>query len=122
MNKIRVGCGALAALLAILLDAYAEHGLRSQVTAETLAHLSIATRYQFMHALALVVVGFRPGVGGRWITAACGCWVMGMLLFGGGMYASHLLAVDGARPLIPLGGLAYMIGWLCLVVAATIGE
>lgn len=114
--------GAVAALLAILFDAYAEHGLRPQVTAETLTHLTVATRYQFMHALALVAVGLWPGGGGRWVTAACGCWVMGMLLFGGGLYASQLLAMDGVRPFIPLGGLAYMIGWLCLMIAAGFGK
>lgn len=109
--------GAAAALTAILFDAYAEHILRQRMAAEILAHLELAAHYQFMHALALVAVGTRRAVNGRWYTAACGCWGTGMLLFGGGLYVSYLLAVN-LRPIIPLGGVAYMAGWLCLMIAA----
>jgi uncharacterized membrane protein YgdD (TMEM256/DUF423 family) len=72
-------------------------------------------RYQMYHALALLGVGLAHG---RWPTTsiALAGWlfVAGTLLFSGSLY---VLALTGHRwlgAITPLGGAAFIAGWLAL--------
>ena len=54
-------------------------------------------------------------VASRWLANACNCWLTGIVLFSGSLYA---LALQGPRwlgPVTPLGGLFLIAGWLCLL-------
>jgi uncharacterized membrane protein YgdD (TMEM256/DUF423 family) len=72
------------------------------------------------HALALLAVGVllaRFSVSGSaWLTAAGWLFVAGTLLFSGSLYA---LALSGTRwlgAITPLGGVAFLLGWLSLAI------
>ncbi len=76
-----------------------------------------AVQYQFWHVLALMVLTALPLPALRvaWVALF---WAVGMALFSGSLYA---LALDGPRwlgPVTPLGGLAFIIGWLLLAYAS----
>jgi uncharacterized membrane protein YgdD (TMEM256/DUF423 family) len=81
-------------------------------------------RYHMYHALALFVVAFaltRWQQTAGWSTAAGWLFVVGLILFSGSLY---LLAITGVRwlgAITPLGGVAFIAGWVCLVVAAIRG-
>ncbi|UEM18904.1 DUF423 domain-containing protein [Skermanella mucosa] len=107
---------ALSAGIAVATGAYASHGLSD---ARSIELFRIAGQYQMWHALALGGVAALarfggPGRGG-WLLAAAGwCFLIGTLLFCGALY---LLAVQGPSLLgavAPVGGLAFMAGWLAL--------
>ena len=119
MDRLFFGLGALSAGLAVALGAFATHGLRSRVSAEALATFETGARYHMYHALALLAVAWAcarwPSA---WTSAAGWLFVAGTLLFSGSLY---LLAVTGVRALgaiTPLGGLAFILGWLALAWAA----
>lgn len=110
--------GALAALMAVALGAYAAHGLRRVAEAAQVAVFQTGVDYQFVHALALLVCAWAAT---RWpsrlVTAAAVCFLVGMLAFSGSLYA---LVLGAWRPwplITPAGGLALMLGWLCLAAA-----
>jgi uncharacterized membrane protein YgdD (TMEM256/DUF423 family) len=76
-------------------------------------------RYQFYHALGLFAVAFAVD---RWPKSAAPIagwlFVAGIVLFSGSLY---LLSTTGVRVLgaiTPLGGLAFLAGWLVLAWAA----
>ncbi len=76
-------------------------------------------RYQMYHALALLGVAWACT---RWPGAlvSAGGWlfVAGTLLFSGSLYVLALTGVRGLGAITPLGGLAFLAGWLCLALAA----
>ena len=119
MERVFFGLGAISAAIAVALGAFAAHGLRARLSAETLAVFETGARYQMYHALALLAVGWAAGRWpGAWTSAAGWLFVAGTLLFSGSLY---LLAVTGVRALgaiTPVGGLAFLLGWLALTLAA----
>lgn len=111
--------GALSAFLAVLAGAFAAHALRARLTPDLLAVFETGARYQMYHALGLLAAAWlaertaRPAA--RW---AGGFFLAGTVLFSGSLY---LLALSGARgfgAVTPLGGAAFLAGWLCLARAA----
>lgn len=118
MDRVFFGLGALSALLSVAAGAFGAHALRVRLTPEHLAVFETAARYQMYHALGLLAVAWATA---RW---PCGLplwagwlFVAGTVLFSGSLY---LLALTGTRwwgAVTPLGGVAFLAGWLCLVLA-----
>jgi uncharacterized membrane protein YgdD (TMEM256/DUF423 family) len=56
---------------------------------------------------------------GGWLIASAGwCFVAGILLFSGSLYALALTGVTMLGAITPIGGLAFLAGWACLTFAA----
>lgn len=77
-----------------------------------------ATRYQILHAVALLALGGLPEVSirhRRWVGRL---WGLGVLLFAGSIY---LIAATGWRwlgPVTPMGGALLIAGWAWLFLAS----
>ena len=113
-----VVAGALLAAAAVAAGAFGAHALADRLTPERLATWETAARYHLYHALALVLLG---AVHARWPAPLLGAvgWLFtfGILIFGGTVYA---LALGGPRwlgAITPIGGLAFIAGWVVLAVA-----
>jgi uncharacterized membrane protein YgdD (TMEM256/DUF423 family) len=124
MDRIFFILGSISAGLAVALGAFGAHGLKTRLTAELLSTFETGVRYQMYHALALFVAAWAIG---RWPTSqlpvvAGWLFLAGTVLFSASLY---LLAVTGTRwmgAITPLGGVAFVAGWLCLVLAAWLGR
>lgn len=110
------------AALGVVLGAFGAHGLEDRLSPELLAVFETGVRYHLYHALGLIVVAWAwirwPNA---WTDAAGWFFVFGIIFFSGSLY---LLALTGARWLgavTPLGGLAFIAGWVMLAVAALRG-
>lgn len=116
-----IRCGSLFALLGVALGAFGAHGLRETLTPEGKQAYQTAVLYHLIHALALLAVGclaiLKPG---NHLLRNSGCaFSLGVILFSGSLY---LLAVTGIKKLgivTPLGGLAFLTGWLLLALSTT---
>ena len=78
-----------------------------------------AVQYHLIHALALAFAGTlqNRSEGTAPVVAAWG-FALGVLLFSGSLY---LLALGGPSffgPITPLGGVAFIVGWLALAASA----
>jgi uncharacterized membrane protein YgdD (TMEM256/DUF423 family) len=111
--------GALSGLISVAAGAFGAHALRARLTPEYLAVFETGARYQMYHALGLLAVAWAmtrwPGPLPLW---AGWLFVVGSMLFSGSLYT---LALTGTRwwgALTPLGGVAFLAGWLCLALAA----
>jgi len=112
--------GSLSAGLAVAFGAFAAHGPRGRLTPDLLANFETGARYQMYHALALLAVAWAVTHWPRSALPTYAGWlfVAGTLLFSFSLYA---LALTGARwlgAITPLGGVAFVAGWVCLAVAA----
>jgi uncharacterized membrane protein YgdD (TMEM256/DUF423 family) len=120
MDRMLFALGSLSAGLAVAAGAFAAHALRARLTSEHLNVFETAARYHMFHALGLLAVAYAAG---RWpgalVTAAGIAFLAGTLLFSGSLYTLALTGVKAWGAVTPFGGLAFLIGWGCLVAAAT---
>ena len=118
--KLFIALGALLCAGAVAAGAFGAHALKGRLAPDLLAVYRTAVEYHFYHALGLVLVGcVATRLADATLAAASG-WLMlaGIVLFSGSLY---LLAVTGTRWLgavTPLGGLAFIVAWVLLAVAA----
>jgi uncharacterized membrane protein YgdD (TMEM256/DUF423 family) len=117
----------LLGVTGVALGAFGAHALKDLLLERGMTTAwETGSRYQLLHAVALLGatawLRSAPGSAQRWLSRAATCWVAGITLFSGSLY---LLAAGGPRwlgPITPLGGLALMAGWICVVVAASTKE
>lgn len=104
---------ALIGASAVLLGAFGAHALSGilDVRGEDLWHTAVG--YQFWHALAFSLAAF-VAPHGRARRLSLASFLIGIVLFSGSLYALALGAPDRIGALTPLGGLAFVIGWLAL--------
>ena len=103
----------------VALGAFAAHGLKARLSAEYLAIFHTGVTYQLIHALALFGVAILSvHLPGRLVTWAGGLFILGILLFSGSLYILTLSGIGKLGMITPLGGLAFLAGWLCLGMTA----
>ncbi|MCP1498479.1 uncharacterized membrane protein YgdD (TMEM256/DUF423 family) [Pseudomonas migulae] len=103
----------------VALGAFAAHGLKNRLTPEYLAIFHTGVTYQLVHTLALLGVALlATQLPGRLITWAGASFAIGILLFSGSLYVLTLTGVSKLGIITPFGGLAFLVGWFCLGLAA----
>ncbi|MDE2314477.1 MAG: DUF423 domain-containing protein [Elusimicrobia bacterium] len=114
-----VKAGSAAMFLAVALGAFGAHGLKN-VLGQTMREVyETAVRYQVYHALALFAVAWLAHVNpsSRAVCAAGWCFVFGIVLFSGSLYALSVTGYKILGIITPLGGLLFLSGWACLFFA-----
>jgi len=118
MDRLFFILGSASGLLGVAAGAFGAHGLRDRLTPEMLAVWETAARYQLYHALALLAVAWAVT---RWpngaTTAAGWLFVVGTLVFSGSLYALSLSGIRWLGAITPIGGVAFIAGWACLIWA-----
>ncbi len=117
MERVFVFFGAVAGLATVAMAAAAAHMLAGRLDAPALAAVRNTVDMQGWHALALLFCAVWSARGGLLIRIAGGCFIAGLLLFTGGVYAS---ALGGIRlpGVAPAGGTILMLGWLFVALSA----
>jgi len=119
MVRTFIFIGSLAAALGVAFGAFGAHGLRNRLSPEMVAVFETAVRYEMYHALALLALAaLMTRFDGYLFHIAGWSFTVGIVLFSGSLY---LLALTGVRILgaiTPLGGIAFIVGWVCLVIAS----
>ena len=119
MARLWLLLSAFAGFTGVALGAVAAHGLKGRLTPEYLAVFQTGTHYQLIHALALFGVGLLAlHMPGRLVNLAGGAFAVGILLFSGSLYLLTLSGIGKLGMITPFGGVAFLIGWLCLGLAA----
>ncbi|GAA4753645.1 DUF423 domain-containing protein [Flavisolibacter ginsenosidimutans] len=123
MQKIYLVIGSLLAGLAVALGAFGAHGLKKIVSSETVAVYQTGVQYQMYHALALILVGILSDrIYNGFVSYAGVLFVAGVILFSGSLYLIvSMNAMNKTVPtalgiLTPVGGLFFILGWVCLIV------
>ena len=112
MNPKLVAAGAINAAIAVTAGAFAAHGLRDRLDARALEVFETGARYQMYHALAMIAAGLLAARGPGWTFQA------GIAVFSGSLYAMALTDVKALGAITPIGGLAFLAGWIWLAVVA----
>jgi uncharacterized membrane protein YgdD (TMEM256/DUF423 family) len=118
--KLFVMIASILGATSVGAGAFGAHALREKLEPRMLEVWQTAAQYQMVHALALLAVAWiihqapsRPATAAGW------AFIAGVALFSGSLYAMALSGVRVLGMITPLGGLAFIIGWLCLAAAST---
>lgn len=115
MDRIFFAIGSLSGAIGVAAGAFGAHSLRSRLTPEMLSVFETGVRYHLVHALALVAVSWAATRSPGPATSVAGwLFVVGTVLFSGSLYALSLTGNRALGAITPLGGVAFIAGWLLL--------
>lgn len=117
MNGV-VRTSACFGLLVIILGAFGAHFFREILVAQGTTTLwQTAVFYHAIHTIGLLWLGGCPGRtswAGRRIFLF---WVAGIIIFSGSLYLLALTGQQWLGALTPIGGIGFLLGWICLLFA-----
>jgi len=121
MDKVFIIIGSILGASAVALGAFGAHGLKNIVALERLETWDKAVRYQMYHALGMLALAWlitHWPAQAKVITVGGWLFLAGVILFSGSLYTLVLSGVKWLGAITPLGGVALVAGWLCMVIAA----
>ena len=121
MIRIFIAIAAILGGLSVAAGAFASHALKEKLAERALEIFETGARYQMYHALALLLVALlltRAEASPTPLIASGWAFVVGVALFSGSLYALSLSGIKWLGAITPLGGVAFMVGWGCLAIAA----
>lgn len=121
MHKGYIKTAAFLGAISVMLGAFAAHKLKQIVSEQAVNIFETAVRYQIYHvfALALSAVMYKE-YPNKLISASGILFMLGILFFSGSLYlltyitANNIMGLDWIGAITPIGGLFFIIGWLCL--------
>ncbi|MCB9134602.1 MAG: DUF423 domain-containing protein [Anaerolineales bacterium] len=107
---------SISGAIGVALGAFGAHALKSRLTPERLQTFETGVRYQMYHVAGLLGASFALSQwpGSMFAVWAGWCFVLGTILFSGSLY---LLVGTNKRwfgVITPLGGVAFILGWILL--------
>ena len=121
MTRIFLLIAATLGGIAVILGAFASHALKDKLSERALEIWETGTKYQMYHSLALILVALllsRLAIDSIPLIIAGYAFITGIVLFSGSLYALSLTGIKILGAITPLGGVAFITGWTCLVIAA----
>ncbi len=122
MDRVFFFIGAVLSGLAVAAGAYGAHGAVS-LGSESVIWINKAARYQMYHGLALLMVAWactQWPKGIRYSISAGFLFVLGVFCFSGSLYVMAFTGLNMGL-FTPLGGMAFILGWLLLATGALRG-
>ncbi|MEP5765800.1 MAG: DUF423 domain-containing protein [Halieaceae bacterium] len=120
MARLFIVLAAFSGLLGVALGAFGAHALRDRFDEYAMSIFQTAVQYQFYHSLGLLAVGMlcllQPP--SRLLLGSGVAFVLGLLVFCGSLYLLSFTGLRWLGAITPLGGLAFMLGWLMLLIWA----
>lgn len=119
MTQFTFMAGALAGLLGVAFGAFGAHALRDRFDAYAMGIYETAVLYQFIHGLALLVVALMmlQFPASTLLRSSALMFALGILVFSGSLYLLSFTGIRWLGAITPLGGLAFIGGWACLLAA-----
>ncbi|MEC4894556.1 MAG: DUF423 domain-containing protein [Oscillatoria sp. PMC 1051.18] len=121
MSRIFLAIAAILAGVSVAGGAFATHALKERISDRALEIFETGAKYQMYHALALILVALllsRAELSQTYLSVAGYAFIVGIAIFSGSLYALSLSGVRWLGAVTPFGGVAFLIGWGCLAIAA----
>lgn len=114
--------GAVNAAIAVIFGAFAAHALAEKLSEKYLAIWETAVQYQMFHSLGLIMIGILMSsslLGPITQLSWAGYLLLaGIIIFSGSLYVLSLSGIGILGAITPIGGVAFIAGWIMLIIAA----
>lgn len=118
---------ALSGFFTVAFGAFAAHGLETSLTAKQIEWIKTGVQYQMFHTIALLALGFF--ISATAVQSQLKChkravniigvlWALGILGFSVGLYAMAIFNTTKFVMIVPMGGVAFLVGWFILFLVA----
>ncbi len=119
MTKRLLKTACILAALAVLLGAFAAHGLKTKISDDQIQVFQTGVKYQFYHTFGLFIVALiMIRKENPWLNRAAWAFLIGIILFSGSLYLLSCREWLGIEhwtwlgPVTPIGGISFTLGWL----------
>ena len=110
---------SLTLLVGVAAGAFGAHGLKRMLSPELISVWQTAVLYQLVHGLGLLALGALGARFGSPLLSASGIFMFaGIVIFSGSLYALALTGVRWLGAITPIGGVAFIVAWALLALAA----
>lgn len=121
MNKKVLISGGILGVLAVLIGAFAAHGLKSIISIEAIQSFETGVRYQMYHAFLLLYVGGSSMLSLKAKKTIFYLVIVGVLCFSGSIYGLATNTLSGfdfktIAFIIPIGGLFLVGAWIAMII------
>jgi uncharacterized membrane protein YgdD (TMEM256/DUF423 family) len=112
--------GALTAMLSVVFGAFGAHLLEDRLTADALDVYQTGVQYHMFHSVGILLIALMID---RLPSQKLAIWaarlfLIGIVLFSGSLYALALSGIDILGAITPIGGVAFLAGWICMALSA----
>ncbi|MCC5913698.1 MAG: DUF423 domain-containing protein [Balneolaceae bacterium] len=116
--------GSIFMALAVGFGAFGAHIVQDMLSPDRFEVYQTGVEYHFYHAIGLLILGLLARGGDRpttWIGRSGICFVIGILIFSGSLYFLTLTDTSWLGMVTPLGGIAFILGWIFLAIGVMKG-
>lgn len=112
--------GSIMMFLAVALGAFGAHALKRRLSADMIKIYETGVQYHLAHGLGIILLGLLADQLEQPSLVLLAGWLLfaGILLFSGSLYALSVTGVRKLGAITPLGGVAFLAGWIMLLIAA----
>ncbi|WP_020403537.1 DUF423 domain-containing protein [Gracilimonas tropica] len=114
--KIIIAIAAVLLALAVAAGAFGAHALKNILSAERLETWQTAVQYHAWHALGLILIALIGAQFEITITWPVSLILAGIVIFSGSLYVLCLSGISWLGAITPIGGVAFISGWILLAV------
>lgn len=120
MQRKFIILGTLMAMLSVVIGAFGAHMLEPIVGESAMKVYETGVQYHMVHALGIILVAFAAGFWGDSRKLAWAGWLLfaGIILFSGSLYVLAITGVKILGAITPVGGVAFIIGWIFFMAEA----
>ena len=112
-KKMWIIISAISGFTAVAIGAFGAHGLREKLTQEMLEIYKTGVLYQFIHTIVLLILALTDFINSK-ISSIF--FLFGIILFSFSLYLYSTTGIQFYAMITPVGGVCFLIGWLCLIV------
>lgn len=122
MNRKLGIWGSVFLATAVVFGAFGAHYLKGVLDVNSLDTFDTGLEYQFIHGLGLLLLGLSKWTfSDKFFRWAGNLMVIGVFLFSGSLYLLSMQDWMGINfsflgPITPLGGIAFILGWLLILL------
>lgn len=116
MGKVSILIGAGLGALGVMIGAFGAHAFKAILEQnQRIPTFETAVKYQFFHALALVLLGIlMDKYPGKFLNMSMWAYLIGIILFSGSLYILSLSGNTKWGAIAPIGGVSLIAGWILL--------
>ena len=118
-NIVFIKLAAVLGALAVAIGAFGAHGLESVlIEYDRVQTFETGVQYHFYHALAILLTGIIIAQWGdhKLLRYSAFSFMGGIVVFSGSLYVLSLTNVTWLGAITPIGGIAFILGWVLLLI------
>ncbi|MCM2676023.1 DUF423 domain-containing protein [Alkalicoccobacillus plakortidis] len=116
MVKLFLLIGSIVMALGVGIGAFGAHGLEPRISERMMKNYQTGVQYHMIHGLGIIAVALAgmKMTSSSLLTGAGWAFLIGIIFFSGSLYVMALTGITKLGAITPIGGLAFIIGWILL--------